>query len=88
MRKEIPIFQSTLLQEERPTITPDSAYLSNFNPRSYKRSDIYRIITPVYTFKFQSTLLQEERRRNILNLITVLEFQSTLLQEERPSAMQ
>ena len=33
----------------------------NFNPRSYKRSDSYRILTPVCTFKFQSTLLQEER---------------------------
>ena len=35
----IDLFQSTLLQEERPPSSVLSAYFSNFNPRSYKRSD-------------------------------------------------
>ena len=33
------LFQSTLLQEERPSSGSSSVISSNFNPRSYKRSD-------------------------------------------------
>ena len=55
----------------------------NFNPRSYKRSDVFCNAQVFCAMLFQSTLLQEERRR--LPCVGALnnEFQSTLLQEER-----
>ena len=55
----------------------------NFNPRSYKRSDIRS--TTIFQKKpvFQSTLLQEERLPEDHILMGAAKFQSTLLQEER-----
>ena len=40
---------------------------SNFNPRSYKRSDLSSFARLSNTSGFQSTLLQEERRRRPLS---------------------
>ncbi len=37
-------------------------YHINFNPRSYKRSDLVRTIQKTQLLLFQSTLLQEERQ--------------------------
>ena len=56
------IFQSTLLQEERPFFLFAKKYDFYFNPRSYKRSDCDRVSVHVVGCEFQSTLLQEERR--------------------------
>ena len=56
------IFQSTLLQEERPAQIITRNSIHNFNPRSYKRSDKSYIVRIAYVIQFQSTLLQEERR--------------------------
>ena len=42
-------------------------------------------ITELYIRKFQSTLLQEERRITRYHQKAISEFQSTLLQEERLS---
>ena len=77
------IFQAMLLQEEWPTITPNSAYLSNFNPRSYKRSDTATPVAVLCIDLFQSTLLQEERQSQSISYQLSPLFQSTLLQEER-----
>ena len=54
-----------------------------FNPRSYKRSDNFVVISSCRSVFFQSTLLQEERQfpTSIYRLCSG--FQSTLLQEER-----
>ena len=61
------LFQSTLLQEERPTVCINfSCSKSYFNPRSYKRSDEGSDKVNLLTQIFQSTLLQEERL-NALN---------------------
>ena len=43
-----------------------------FNPRSYKRSDGFRVYGIPCTFKFQSTLLQEERRVSSIFTISCL----------------
>ena len=59
--------------------------LSNFNPRSYKRSDALAPFLLYPAFIFQSTLLQEERQKTPLTDAFNEEFQSTLLQEERPN---
>ena len=56
--------------------------MRNFNPRSYKRSDLIHQTGRTWA-KFQSTLLQEERPVFPDVLIWRPEFQSTLLQEER-----
>ena len=78
------IFQSTLLQEERqhphPVLQP---HPYDFNPRSYKRSDVMFAGADKPISLFQSTLLQEERHN--VNEVGDFEylFQSTLLQEER-----
>ena len=56
------LFQSTLLQEERPGLSTPKSSITNFNPRSYKRSDGRCTAGVVCAYKFQSTLLQEERR--------------------------
>ena len=56
---------------------------SDFNPRSYKRSDFcIKIIIHINNW-FQSTLLQEERLSSLMEVIEIRQFQSTLLQEER-----
>ena len=55
----------------------------NFNPRSYKRSDHDLLLQKLCQLKFQSTLLQEERRSRSEAWGHVPKFQSTLLQEER-----
>ena len=39
--KNVLLFQSTLLQEERPILRSDLHMKTNFNPRSYKRSDLW-----------------------------------------------
>ena len=58
--------------------------LRNFNPRSYKRSDLFVFAHFLFLPKFQSTLLQEERPARICIMPPFpLQFQSTLLQEER-----
>ena len=59
--------------------------LGNFNPRSYKRSDTSDTEKDLYTWEFQSTLLQEERLCIKQNYHDQPKFQSTLLQEERRS---
>ena len=56
---------------------------SAFNPRSYKRSDAKILSLNVLFFIFQSTLLQEERRKSGRDYEQTKIFQSTLLQEER-----
>ena len=56
----------------------------NFNPRSYKRSDVKKVYRCIMFSLFQSTLLQEERRCMNTIMYCVFIFQSTLLQEERP----
>jgi len=38
-------------------------YPLDFNPRSYVRSDYSGIVNKKYPYKFQSTLLREERRK-------------------------
>ena len=55
------LFQSTLLQEERHFLMSFTTCSSNFNPRSYKRSDSCRMVSYARFPQFQSTLLQEER---------------------------
>ena len=55
----------------------------NFNPRSYKRSDFAFASIKRGSYKFQSTLLQEERQPPLIINLWKLLFQSTLLQEER-----
>ena len=55
----------------------------NFNPRSYKRSDVKKVYRCIMFSLFQSTLLQEERLEMIFLNSVELIFQSTLLQEER-----
>ena len=77
-------FQSTLLQEERLfCFLGFLFFLSNFNPRSYKRSDSEdqkRMIT-IYNFNPRSYKRSDWlilwRKQNLWK------FQSTLLQEER-----
>ena len=54
-----------------------------FNPRSYKRSDCLPESGMRLNTRFQSTLLQEERRASVHIPFLRLQFQSTLLQEER-----
>ena len=76
-------FQSTLLQEERLVHNYQHNLLRNFNPRSYKRSDIVFFASVLESSVFQSTLLQEERPGLLCTDHRSLEFQSTLLQEER-----
>ena len=67
------LFQSTLLQEERPRVSQQQfASWDYFNPRSYKRSDGFRVYGIPCTFKFQSTLLQEERRVSSIFTISCL----------------
>ena len=56
----------------------------SFNPRSYKRSDPTQRIQGERYKRFQSTLLQEERRFLSQEEAEAKFFQSTLLQEERP----
>ena len=57
------VFQSTLLQEERPRVSQQQfASWDYFNPRSYKRSDSEQTLCSFALTTFQSTLLQEERR--------------------------
>ena len=55
------VFQSTLLQEERLMRFRPQLIIISFNPRSYKRSDIYHLLLVHTLAFFQSTLLQEER---------------------------
>ena len=55
----------------------------NFNPRSYKRSDMITRRTLFTFLEFQSTLLQEERLFAERAQEDAERFQSTLLQEER-----
>ena len=55
------IFQSTLLQEERPKTPQLIKSVKDFNPRSYKRSDNNWCSPVLAKPLFQSTLLQEER---------------------------
>ena len=43
------IFQSTLLQEERLELASIPFAKLHFNPRSYKRSDVARIVSPALT---------------------------------------
>ena len=77
-------FQSTLLQEERPDpVLLASLIVLNFNPRSYKRSDLGFNKSSCASGKFQSTLLQEERPNGVHISLSRKKFQSTLLQEER-----
>ena len=92
-------FQSTLLQEERPSFSVFPAarsfisihaptrgatgdrkdqcfHKTDFNPRSYKRSDGSASASLPVAYIFQSTLLQEERRhvvdvRNIILKISI-----------------
>ena len=45
-------FQSTLLQEERPSIVASNLELITFNPRSYKRSDFVIFMITVLHFAF------------------------------------
>ena len=79
------LFQSTLLQEERPEVFLESrGYRVDFNPRSYKRSDLNKcakgqpchisIHAPTRGATRYNRPLPKYRNR----------FQSTLLQEERP----
>ena len=57
------LFQSTLLQEERLfPLKVESLLVLNFNPRSYKRSDVSIFQIIINCGLFQSTLLQEERQ--------------------------
>ena len=55
----------------------------NFNPRSYKRSDMLEMVICIGFLRFQSTLLQEERPFLGIFAPDCCQFQSTLLQEER-----
>ena len=55
----------------------------DFNPRSYKRSDVGGVCFVLCGLVFQSTLLQEERLYLFCICSKRLLFQSTLLQEER-----
>ena len=57
--------------------------LTNFNPRSYKRSDGASNGGAGALYLFQSTLLQEERLDFFFTNKETISFQSTLLQEER-----
>ena len=57
--------------------------IDTFNPRSYKRSDGLQMTFHTQIFIFQSTLLQEERLTEVIQLHLKHVFQSTLLQEER-----
>ena len=80
------IFQSTLLQEERLSLFKHIEPFFDFNPRSYKRSDIISLRVVIRHRLFQSTLLQEERPALVCGFFWSLRFQSTLLQEERLSS--
>ena len=60
------LFQSTLLQEERHSPIHIIATARDFNPRSYKRSDMMAGSRSVDSLIFQSTLLQEERPESVL----------------------
>ena len=81
------LFQSTLLQEERPRVSQQQfASWDYFNPRSYKRSD-FVFAHFFFLPKFQSTLLQEERLACEIPSARLGLFQSTLLQEERLRAI-
>ena len=55
----------------------------DFNPRSYKRSDVMVPLYFPWCREFQSTLLQEERLDLRSSVYNQFIFQSTLLQEER-----
>ena len=77
------VFQSTLLQEERPGQFMEKYGQQDFNPRSYKRSDGSTSQIYLTEEKFQSTLLQEERQVGTACKDGGYQFQSTLLQEER-----
>ena len=78
------IFQSTLLQEERLIRSPPYKFqASNFNPRSYKRSDTstWRRTLAHYNFNPRSYKRSDFYDQSALDNRSL--FQSTLLQEER-----
>mgnify|MGYP000661063821 CR=1 FL=1 len=76
-------FQSTLLQEERHSTPLEARKLYNFNPRSYKRSDL---IGETYAYVMGDFNPRSYKRSDIvenLKCYILTLFQSTLLQEER-----
>ena len=78
------IFQSTLLQEERRDAgSRFRKPYGNFNPRSYKRSDL-RLQFWCWTGKYFNP--RSYKRSDMVTLFIIRfrwQFQSTLLQEER-----
>ena len=78
------IFQSTLLQEERLVQNSERKPIYNFNPRSYKRSDV---VCHILFLMFCNFNPRSYKRSDIISLevqTVKTVFQSTLLQEERP----
>ena len=82
------IFQSTLLQEERRDAgSRFRKPYGNFNPRSYKRSDL-RLQFWCWTGKYFNP--RSYKRSDMVTLFIIRfrwQFQSTLLQEERPHSI-
>ena len=79
------VFQSTLLQEERQSNKALYNSINNFNPRSYKRSDIVFIrFCKIRLYFNPRSYKRSDFQPGIHALIRSL-FQSTLLQEERQS---
>ena len=76
-------FQSTLLQEERPHSRQGFRKGRNFNPRSYKRSDVPKFgqIRNFYDFNPRSYKRSDCLYHSLF--LQLYLFQSTLLQEER-----
>ena len=78
------LFQSTLLQEERR----DAGYrfrkpYGNFNPRSYKRSDVYKNDRDTCGSNFNPRSYKRSDQKPHYVSHKCCQFQSTLLQEER-----
>ena len=76
-------FQSTLPREERLLLSACFLALSNFNPRSHERSDVFRLVCKS---KIRISIHAPTRGATIrvVEIVLCLLFQSTLPREERP----
>ena len=77
-------FQSTLLQEERLDSSNRFWAYVYFNPRSYKRSDLFDRFKASGGFYFNPRSYKRSDYLFQTFLVSSYLFQSTLLQEERP----
>ena len=78
-----PRFQSTLLQEERRYWYMCKNWGEYFNPRSYKRSDIFLCCRKTKSAYFNPRSYKRSDRKKLYKKWCDKRFQSTLLQEER-----